>query len=81
MKKLIFSALIAVVAIGGAFVGQSTSIVFNAGPLNLTDDNNCSQTISCTPAEGWPCMINGVQYYQHDTEEGNCTRFLSHDEQ
>ncbi|SDL16221.1 hypothetical protein SAMN04487898_115157 [Pedobacter sp. ok626] len=79
MKKLFFTALVAVVAIGGAFAGQSTSAVLDAGPLNITDANNCSEAKLCSPVPGTPCVIEGIQYYQHDQEEGNCTRFLSFD--
>ncbi|SDL16285.1 hypothetical protein SAMN04487898_115159 [Pedobacter sp. ok626] len=77
MKKIFFTALVAVVAIGGAFAGQSTSVVIDAGPLNVTDDDNCSQSKPCYYPFGPSCVIGGVQYYQHDTEEGNCVKFLS----
>ncbi|SDL16323.1 hypothetical protein SAMN04487898_115160 [Pedobacter sp. ok626] len=80
MKKIFFTALVAVVAIGGAFASQNTNAVLDVGPLDLTDDNNCKEDKPCSPRVGVPCILEGVQYYMHDPAEGSCVIFISRDE-
>lgn len=67
-KQFLTFALLATVALGGAFAGNSagSKILQTAGPLNSTSPT-CSQIdIPCRPAvDGDPtCTVNSVPYFR-----------------
>lgn len=85
MKKLFFNALIAVVAISGAFVGnaQSSMAVRYAGILD-DPSSLCDIAVPCSPVAGPACILeeDGPQYFKNyplPTGTGKCSIFLSRD--
>lgn len=80
MKKLFFTALVAVVAIGGAFAGSGKATLVNAGILGGTV---CNIPVNCAPNQPIPCRIDPLdptsdQLYLIDTQQpvGKCTTYL-----
>lgn len=77
MKKVIFTALVAAVAIGGAFQGNANSktLLTPSGPFNASapcPNNN----VICSTNSGPQCLVRGVAQFTTGPT-GNCTKALS----
>ena len=74
MKRIIFPALIAVLAIGGAFASNAKSQTFNAKVSGTT--GGCKTNVACHPDPTATCIISGVQYTGTNTA-GTCAASLA----
>ncbi|TKC62514.1 hypothetical protein FBD94_09885 [Pedobacter hiemivivus] len=66
MKKLFFTGLVAIVAIGGAFASKPSTTLL---PNPVYDKNTCLEITDCTSQSGTPaCTIlsNPADYVQID---------------
>ncbi|WP_316817990.1 hypothetical protein [Pedobacter nyackensis] len=74
MKKLFFTALVAAVAIGGAYATNSTSdkLVILAKPAGSAGPCNTT-VVPCNTASGPACTINDITYARQNPVTGLCT--------
>lgn len=84
-KQFLTLALLATVALGGAFAenANSKSLAITGGPQNFTPGAaGCSTSLPCNPTpNATPCIIEDVQYYTktNQTSTGTCTVLLYRD--
>ncbi|TKC62516.1 hypothetical protein FBD94_09895 [Pedobacter hiemivivus] len=76
MKKIFFAAVVAIVAVGGAFASKPTK---NASPRPVYDRNTCEEILYCTSQPGMPActvLANPADYVgpDCDTPEGSYAR-------
>lgn len=81
MKKLFFTALVAVVAIGGAFAGSANGVLtvteYGTNPSAACPINQ--PPIDCSPSGLIPCESGEDQLYTTDGDTGLCSIQLFED--
>lgn len=80
MKKLFFTGLVAIVAVGGAYASYAANAnarIIEGKPYGSSAP--CDITVPCHPAASPNCSIDGVEYAYEDTSTGLCTLPLERD--
>ena len=72
-------ALLATVAVGGAFAGQSAKSDEEFNIARPASQVVCNQLVPCSIQPGIPCEIDDEQYYGVNPATGACTIALTFD--
>ncbi|SDL44356.1 hypothetical protein SAMN05421820_101458 [Pedobacter steynii] len=77
MKKLFFTALVAAVAIGGAYAGHANTSKFAVPAKIQGTPGPCNTSVKCFPSATAPlCTISGVTY-TGTSPDGTCSLRLA----